>query len=337
MAVSKNQRSTQAIDNSFPLLEQYMNYMLAVQQRSELTMKEYRYDLIMFFRFIKREKDRSLYDAAFNKIPLSDIDEHFIQTITTDDLFVFLIYLSRERKASASTRARKVATLKSFFKYLYKKRKLINSDPSYELETPKIGKRLPRYLNLDESQNLLQTAHRSDHAYAARDYCILTLFLNCGMRLSELRGINVSDIHDNTLTVIGKGNKERTIYLNGACMRAIEDYLKVRPTQSPKDPDALFISRIGRRLSHQMIQVAIKNLLSRAGIDTRVYSVHKLRHTAATLMYKYGQVDIRSLQTILGHSSVATTQIYTHVDEDTLHEAAEKNPLSSFTPDNSAE
>ena len=179
---------------------------------------------------------------------------------------------------------------------------------------------------------LLDTAAQSETHFRERNYCILTFFLNCGMRLSELSGINLTNIHENTLTVIGKGNKERTIYLNAACMSALEQYLAVRPSAGLKDPQALFVSRLGRRISNPMIQYTIKHLFLEAGIDTNVYSVHKLRHTAATLMYKYGQVDIRSLQTILGHASVATTQIYTHVDDDSLRAAVEKNPLSGFTP-----
>jgi len=317
--------------DSFPLLDQYTNYMQAVKERSPLTMKEYRYDLVLFFRFLKRDKGLADPNLPLTKIPINDIDISFLSSISTDDLFVFLIYLSRERKATATTRARKAASLKSFFKYLFQKRRLIPEDPSYELDSPKLGRRLPHYLTLDQSVGLLSTASESTHAGKERDYCILTFFLNCGMRLSELSGIDLSDIHGNILTVIGKGNKERTIYLNSACQSALEEWLAVRPRTGLKDPQALFISRPGRRLSNQMIQYSTKRVLSDSGIDPKVFSVHKLRHTAATLMYKYGQVDIRSLQTILGHASVATTQIYTHVDDQSLREAVEKNPLSGIT------
>lgn len=317
--------------DSFPILEQYMNYMQAVRERSPLTMKEYHYDLVLFFRFLLKDRGLADKETDYKAISLQTINEDFLQTITTDDLFVFLIYLSRERKSSAATRARKAATLKSFFKYLYTKRRILKEDPSYELDSPKIARRLPHYLSLDESITLLDAASSVDTASRERDYLILTLFLNCGMRLSELHGINLYDIHENTLTVTGKGNKERTIYLNAACMSALRAYLDVRPTEGLRDPQALFISRVRRRISNPMVQAVVKRLLRQAGIDTRVYSVHKLRHTAATLMYKYGQVDIRSLQTILGHSSVATTQIYTHVDDEALHAAVEKNPLAGIT------
>lgn len=323
--------------DTFPILDQYTNYMQAVKERSPLTMKEYRYDLVLFFRFLKRDRGLTAPDVPFTKIPVSDIDASFLASVTTDDLFVFLIYLSRERHASTATRARKAATLKSFFKYLFQKRKLIPDDPSYELDSPKLARRLPHYLTLDESVGLLTTASESKLPSRERDYCILTFFLNCGMRLSELSGINMNDIHENTLTVIGKGNKERTIYLNSACMAALNEWTAVRPHTALKDPQALFVSRLGRRLSNQMIQYSVKRLFRESGIDTNVFSVHKLRHTAATLMYKYGQVDIRSLQTILGHSSVATTQIYTHVDNQSLREALDKNPLSGITPGKSVQ
>lgn len=319
-------------DNSFPVLEQYTNYMLAVRERSSLTIKEYRYDLILFFRFLKRDRGLVPADTPFSKISISDINEDFLKTITTDDLFVFLIYMSRERKASAANRARKTATLKSFFKYLFQKKKILDEDPAYELDSPKIGQRLPKHLSLEESMQLLSYTDERDDSFRERDYCMLTFFLNCGMRLSELTGINLSAIHDTTLTVIGKGNKERTIYLNDACMTSLKDWLAVRPGKGVKDKEALFISRTGKRISNQGVQYSVKKLLSQAGLNPKVYSVHKLRHTAATLMYKYGQVDIRSLQSILGHASVSTTQIYTHVDDESLRRAADSNPLSSIRP-----
>ncbi|SCW28316.1 Site-specific recombinase XerD [Ruminococcaceae bacterium YRB3002] len=320
---------------TFPILDNYCNYMLAVLGRSELTVKEYRYDLICFFRFYKKDHHMVPQETEFDQIDISDVDEKLIGRITTDDLLVFLIWLSRERKLSNSSRARRIATLKSFFKYLHSKKHIIPSNPAYDLETPKIGKRNPKYLTLDQSKELLEQAYNSPKETSERDYCIVTLFLNCGMRLSELRGIDIDDIHGDVLTVIGKGNKERTIYLNQACLDAIDEWMAKRATMKikPAHSKALFISKRGTRISDDMIQIVIKDLLAQAGIDTKVYSVHKLRHTAATLMYKYGQVDIRNLQMILGHQSVSTTQIYTHVDDEQLREAVKKNPLSGFKPD----
>ena len=320
---------------TFPVLDNYCNYMLAVLGRSELTVKEYRYDLIAFFRFYKRDHKMVPADTEFDEIDISDIDEKILKKITTDDILVFLIWLSRERNLTNASRARRISTLKSFFKYCHSKKHIIDTNPAYDIETPKIGKRNPKYLTLEQSTELLEQAYNSPKESSERDFCIVTLFLNCGMRLAELRGIDIDDIHGNILNVVGKGNKERTIYLNQACLDALDEWLKKRSTLKikPEHSKALFISKRGTRISDDMIQIVIKDLMMQAGIDTKVYSVHKLRHTAATLMYKYGQVDIRNLQLILGHQSVSTTQIYTHVDDDQLHKAVESNPLANFKPE----
>lgn len=319
----------------FPILDQYCNYMLAVLGRSELTVTEYKYDLICFFRFWKRDKRIVPKDTPIEEIDITDITEKEINKISTDDLLVFLIWLSRERKLSTSSRARRIATLKSFFKYCHSKKHIIDSNPAYDLESPKKPKRQPKYLTLEQSTELLSTAFDAPTESNERDYCMLTLFLNCGMRLSELRGIDIDDIHGTVLTVIGKGNKERTIYLNDACITAINDWIIARNKYNikPNHSKALFVSKQGNRISDDMIQITIKRLMAQAGIDTKVYSVHKLRHTAATLMYKYGHVDIRNLQQILGHSSVSTTQIYTHVDDEQLQQAINSNPLANYNPD----
>ena len=320
---------------TFPVLDQYCNYMLAALGRSELTVKAYTYDIICFCRFYKQDRNMVPSDTVFEEIDVSDVDVRLLNKVTTDDLLAFIIWLSRTRKQSNASRARHVASLKSFFKYLHSKKRLIDNNPAYDLETPKIGKRNPKYLTLEQSQKLLTTAYTSPKESNVRDYCMLTLFLNCGMRLSELRGINTNDIRGTTLTVIGKGNKERTIYLNDSCLAALDDWLAERESIKikPEAGKALFVSKRGTRISDDMIQIVIKRLLEEAGIDTRVYSVHKLRHTAATLMYKYGHVDIRNLQMILGHQSVSTTQIYTHVDEEALQRAVDSNPLASFDPE----
>ncbi len=320
---------------TFPVLDLYCNYMVAALGRSERTVIEYRYDIIGFARFYKQDHGLVPAGTEFEDIDVTDVDARLLNKVTTDDLLAYIIWLSRTRKQSNASRARHVASLKSFFKYLHSKKRLIDNNPAYDLETPKVGKRLPKYLTLEQSQTLLKTAYESPKESNERDYCMLTLFLNCGMRLSELRGIDINNIKDNTLTVIGKGNKERTIYLNDACLKAIDDWMNARAKLKvkPEAKNALFISKRGTRISDDMIQITVKRLLLEAGIDTRVYSVHKLRHTAATLMYKYGNVDIRNLQLILGHQSVSTTQIYTHVDEEQLHKAIESNPLAGFDPD----
>ncbi|MDD4327279.1 MAG: tyrosine recombinase XerC [Eubacteriales bacterium] len=316
---------------SFPELEKYIGYMQAIRGRSPLTVKEYRYDLIMFFRFIKRERKLVDKDQPFNDILISDVDSSFIRSITLDDMYSFVTYLSVERKSSSATRSRKIASLKSFFHYLKSKQRIIDEDPTAELESPKQSRKLPRYLTLEESKNLLSAAADIQEDQYQRDYCILTMFLNCGMRLSELVNVNIRDINEDTLKVTGKGSKERTIYLNSACISALSDWLTIRHNiRMVRDKDALFVSRQKRRISNKQVQLIVKKYMRNAGIDTSRYSVHKLRHTAATLMYKYGKVDIRSLQQILGHESISTTEIYTHTDSDQLHTAVESNPLAGI-------
>jgi site-specific recombinase XerD len=236
-------------------------------------------------------------------------------------------YVSRERDNNANSRARKVASIKSFFNYLTTKARLLEHNPAVELESPKIIKRLPRYLNIEESKMLLASVSGKNRE---RDYAILTLFLNCGLRLSELVSININKIKNDTLTVIGKGNKERTIYLNKACKSALNAYLRVRPVEGVIDKNALFLSERKKRISNKTVQYIVKKYIIAAGLDPERYSTHKLRHTAATLMYKHGHVDIRALQEILGHESVSTTEIYTHVDNQQLKEAVDSNPLAEI-------
>lgn len=316
----------------FDQLERFLGYFQAIRERSPLTIREYRYDLVLFFRFILRQRGLVTADQEFDQIDISQVDDAFLRTIKLTDFYAWLTWLSRERHCGPSTRARKTAALKAFFRYLKDKAHILDENPALELELPKQLKRLPRHLSLDESQKLLETVAEQDKTYSARDLCMLTFFLNCGLRLSELCNIDLADIREDTLVVLGKGGKERTIYLNGACLDALAAYREERPNIGLKDPKALFVSRLGKRISTKTVQKTLKNDLVRAGLDPRRYSVHKLRHTAATLMYKYGKVDIRALQMILGHASIATTEIYTHVDTDALHQAVENNPLNQVRP-----
>ncbi len=336
--MARNDRSAQTGEGSrdpryardvFPVLDGFLGHLQAILGRSPLTVREYRYDLQMFFRYLKRQRDPSLSSLPFGETPIDDVDEAFLRAIALNDLYAFVTWLSRDRKASAATRARKVATLRSFFKYLKNKARVISEDPASELDTPKGIRRLPRHLSLDESRRLLSAADEGDEAYPERDYCILTLFLNCGLRLSELVGIDLARIRDERLTVLGKGAKERTVYLNGASLEALEAWLAARAKMPVRDRAALFVSRRGTRISTKMVQVIVKRYIRSAGLDPTRYSTHKLRHTAATLMYKYGKVDIRALQRILGHESIATTEIYTHVDDAQLQDAVEANPLAA--------
>ncbi|MBE7021734.1 MAG: tyrosine recombinase XerC [Ruminococcaceae bacterium] len=310
-------------------LKDFITYMEAIRGKSKNTVKEYFFDLRTFLRYMKVLRGQASLDD-FEEISIAEIDIDFIAGITLHDLYEFLSYTSSERLNNANSRARKVAALRSFFKYLHVKAKLIDDNPARDLDSPKIPKSLPKYLSLDESRALLENIEGNNHY---RDYAIITLFLNCGMRLSELVGINLRDIKEEKLTVIGKGNKERVIYLNQACMKALDDYIKnERPHEGIKAPhqNALFISRNKRRISNQTVQHIIKKHLKAAGLDDTKYSVHKLRHTAATLMYQYGHVDVRVLQEILGHTDLSTTQIYTHLDNEQLRKAADSNPLSEL-------
>ena len=302
--------------------------METILGKSKNTVHEYRYDLVMFFRFIKIRFGSISDDQNFNEITVEDLPLDYIKKVKLTDLYAFLNYMSNVRNDGPATRARKVAALRSFFKYAVSKASLLDDNPAIELESPKITKKLPKYLEIEESIQLLDSV---EGEFKERDFCILTLFLNCGMRLSELVSINVSDIREDTLTVIGKGAKERTIYLNHACLSAINDYLKVRPEITEKNGvQPLFVSKFKKRISNKTVQYTVKKYIMMAGLDPVKYSTHKLRHTAATLMYTHGEVDIRTLQEILGHESVATTEIYTHINNAKLKDAINRNPLSDY-------
>ena len=303
-------------DDAPLILKNFLTQKLTIEGRSPNTVKEYYYDLSGFLSYIKEIKGHS-----------GEIDIDFIKTIELNDIYNYLMYISTEKNNSARTRSRRVSSIKSFFKYLHIKVKLIENNPTEALDAPKTIKALPRYLELDESKRLLSCI---DGRHKERDFAILTLFLNCDLRLSELVGINLTDIKKDSLVVKGKGNKERTIYLNSACRSALDDYLKVRPKLNLKDEKALFISGQNNRIYFKTVQFLVKKYIAAAGLDPLKYSTHKLRHTAATLMYKYGKVDVRALQEILGHEQLSTTQIYTHVSNDMIKEAVDRNPLSNF-------
>jgi len=312
-------------------LADFLEYMSGIKNRSNSTIKEYYYDLRNAFKYLKLiksgYKDKQITQELLEKTDIKYLDVNFLKKLVLEDLHKYMNYLSSMQFDKPTTRARKVSALKSFFNYVTLKNKLLDVNPALELETPKLPKRLPKYLNLDESISLL---HSVSGDFKERDLCILTLFLNCGLRLSELVNINMYSIRDNILTVIGKGDKERSIYLNDACQKALKRYIAVRPTDNLKDRDALFISKRGTRISRRMVEVMVKKYIISAGLDPRKYSPHKLRHTAATLMHKYGGVDIRALQQVLGHESISTTEIYTHVDSDEVKNAIESNPLNNM-------
>lgn len=310
----------------------FLNYLETIKGKSPNTIKGYEIDLTLFFRFLKIYKGLITDDSLdFSEIDIRDIDNSFVRKIKLTDLYAFLSFAEKQRENGSYARARKVAALKSYFKFLNGKAKIIDDNPTLELESPKINKRHPVYLSLDESVNLLSSLDKDNKNYY-RDYCILTLFLNCGMRLSELCSIKLDKIKGDTLTIIGKGDKERTVYLNEACLKAIDNYLAVRDTSkcTPEDKEYLLLSSRFKPINKRTVELLVKKHIFNSGLSNEKYTPHKLRHTAATLMYKHGNVDIRSLQSILGHENISTTQIYTHVDEEILRDAVNSNPLSKL-------
>ncbi len=318
-------------DKAPEIIKEFLGYMQTIKGKSPKTVEEYYIDLRTFFRYIKKRKGIIKEDVPFEEIEIDDIDIDIIRPIQLIDVFEYMNYLMTERGNHAAARSRKVSSLRAFFKYLTNKTGKLDNNPLEELETPKLKKALPKFLTLEQSKELLESVKRCNGKNMVRDYCILTILLNCGLRLSELVGININDIHENgTLKVTGKGNKERMIYLNDACKCAIENYRKIRPSEGVLDKNALFISRNNRRISPKTVQHLVNEYLSAAGLGGQGYSVHKLRHTAATLMYQYGNVDIRILKDILGHENLGTTEIYTHLSNKQVEEAVKMNPLSNM-------
>ena len=310
------------------IVVRYLDYLSAIKNKSELTVLEYASDLRMFFRYLKQSRGLADKNLSFEEITISDLSDDVIFNVTLNDAYAFLAYCRNIRNNSTNARARKVVAIKRFYRFL-EVNGYIDKSPVMHLESPQTKRALPKYLSLEQSLTLLESV---DGKFKERDYCILTLFLNCGLRLSELVGINLSHIKDdNTLRVLGKGNKERTVYLNSTCVSAIEEYMKVRPADGLKDRDALFISNQKNRISRQSVQKIVEGCLERSGLSGMGFSTHKLRHTAATLMYQYGNVDPLQLKEILGHENLSTTEIYTHVHSEQLREAVDSNPLNKVS------
>lgn len=306
--------------NNFQQVTDFLNYESTILGASNNTIIGYRTDLNLFCNFILQYKNKSkLTNELINNIRLSD-------------LYAFMSYVEKQRGNRSHSKARKVASLKAFFNYLYGKAKVIEQNPAIELETPKLNKRQPVYLTLDESKHLLSSMDK-EYKYYNRDYCMVTMFLNCGMRVSELCNINISKIKGDILTIVGKGDKERTVYLTDSCLDALAKYLENRKSYKITDDnkDALFISSKGTRINKRSVERIVKKYTEQAGLTSANYTPHKLRHTFATTMYKHGKVDIRSLQALLGHKNISTTQIYTHVDDEDLRKAVKSNPLANIS------
>ena len=322
------------------IIKKFLGYMETIRGKSHKTVDEYYIDLRTFFRYIKLKRNlvqmktksegEKIQEKKFEDIEIDDVGIDLIKTVTLLDVFEYMDFLMRERKNGAAARARKVCSLRSFFKYLTVKSGDLEINPVEELETPRLKKALPKFLTFEESKALLDAVNFNGGKFKERDWCILTLFLNCGIRLSELVGIDLGDIKDDwTLKVVGKGNKERVVYLNDACKTAIEKYKKVRP-KIKTDKEAFFISRNKNRISPKTVQDLVKKYLKLSGLEGKGYSVHKLRHTAATLMYQYAHTDIRVLKEILGHENLGTTEIYTHLSSEQIKKSMMENPLNKI-------
>ena len=312
-----------------PVIRDFLTYNETIRGKSSRSVEGYFLDLQTFFRYILLVRGLVPKSAEFEKITIEKVDIELIKTVTVSDLYAFLVFCKEERQNGAASRARKTSTLRIFFKYLSVQTHQLENNPAEMLETPKVKQSLPKHLTLEDSLELLNSV---EGPYKERDYCILTLFLNCGLRLAELCALNLSSISgDGTLTVVGKGNKERMVYLNSACLDAISKYLPVRHNEGvpASDKNALFISRNKRRISPKTVQHIVKTYLEKSGLGDMGYSTHKLRHTAATLMYQHGNVDIRVLKDILGHANLGTTQIYTHVSDKQIKQAVDSNPLAN--------
>ena len=324
-------------ENSPKIIRDFLFYHETIKGHSKLTVDEYFLDLRTFFRFIKMHKNYAPRNLPFNEISIMDVDLEVVKSVTISDVYEYLAFLSRDRPKhgnsrntdyglSSATRARKIAVIRSYYKYLTLKSHQIAENPVADLDSPKPRKSLPSYLSFEESMKLLDNVEGPNRI---RDFCILTIFLNCGLRISELAGLNFNDLREDSIRILGKGNKERIVYINDACADAINSYLNVRKNITGADKRAFFISSRLTRISTSTIHSLVKKHLLAAGLDSSKYSSHKLRHTAATLMLKHG-VDVRTLQELLGHEHLNTTQIYTHVENESLRDAAHRSPLSDY-------
>lgn len=312
-----------------PIVRDFLVYHETIKGQSKATVDSYYLDLRTFLRYLKLSRGLVPRDTELTDIAIDDLELDFFRQLSLSEVYEFMAYLSRDRALTASSRARMITSIKGLYNYLTIKTKQLAVNPVQDMDTPKLKKALPRYLSLEESQRLLMAV---DGKNKERDYCILCLFLNCGLRISEMVGLNLRDIHADHLLIHGKGNKERVVYLNDSCCEAINDWLLVRRGIATAEKNAVFLSARRQRMSVDAVQVMVKKTLAKAGLDPSTYSTHKLRHTAATLMLQNG-VDVRTLQEVLGHESLNTTQIYTHIGNTELRLAAAANPLAGFSPE----
>lgn len=313
-----------------PLVREYLTYLVAVKGHSIGTVEQYANDLNLFLKYMVKHKGLYPANAPDEQIDLIKLDISFFQSVTLADAYQYAVYLKTVRKNNETTRKRRLIAVKRFWAYLTDNLLLLNTNPLITLETPKTKKSKPKYLTASEATSLLRVIEGKNKE---RDFAIIALFLNCGLRLSELVSIDYNHIKsDNTLIVNGKGNKERTVYLNDTCVKSITDYMAVRPKDGVKTK-ALFLSNRNQRISPRSVEVMVEKYLKKAGLDGRGLSVHKLRHTAATLMYQYGGADVLQLKEILGHENLSTTEIYTHINNKTVKETIDNNPMNILKDD----
>lgn len=308
-------------------LNEYLAHIRVVKMLSERTVEEYYLDIRLFLKYFYNNISNT--EKTIDEMDISKMTAEDLKKITLSDIYNFIFYVADERSNSDKARYRKVSALRSFFKYVTKVAHILGSDPSRDIEIPSPKQALPKFLSLNESLRLLQT---SGDGTSVRNFCIITLFLNCGMRLSELVGINISDVdfHENRIRILGKGNKERMVYLNPACVDALQNHLAVRnANKKALDEPALFISNQNKRISKRRVQQIVINTLKKAGLGDKGLTTHKLRHTAATLMYQYGDADVLTLKELLGHENISTTEIYTHLNDESVRRAIEENPLAN--------
>ena len=309
-------------------VEDFLTNMKVIKDRADRTEEAYYIDIRTFLRYLKVKHRAVSKDTEWSGISISDVPIEWLKSFSLNDAYVYLKFLRDERKNETATRARKTSALKQLYIYLHKKAKLIDENPMQDLELPRVKNKLPVFMSLQDSLKLLENI---DSKHRERDYCIILLFLNCGMRLSELVGLNLSDYsrENKSLRVLGKGNKQRMVYLNESCIEALNTYIDTaRPKETAIDKNAIFLSANKTRIAKRRVQQIVEENLERAGLSNMGITTHKLRHTAATLMYQHGNVDTLVLRDILGHKSIATTEIYTHLSDENLRKAIDANPLA---------
>ena len=329
----KNPGKHKPFEDASPDIVEYVRYLEVIAGKSANTAFNYYCDLRNFSKFMKRRRGLVPDDAEMKDIDPKGLETAFWGSVSKEDIYEYLYFLSRECGNKKSSTARRLASLHGFYDYLVNQVNRLQQNPTTSIRPPKQDKVLPKYLTAEQSKDLLEsTQTQSD--FPERDYCMVVLFLNCGMRLAELVGMNLEDIdfEQRQIRLFGKGHKERMVYLNDACIEALQLYLKKRNAMEGLNPreKAVFLTRRRKeRIGNRRVEQLITGAMKAAGL--KGFSTHKLRHTAATLMYQTGNVDILTLKQLLGHSSVGTTQIYTHLQEFQVRAAIEQNPLGTVT------